>query len=143
MSLDIDLQLVIDHVKSAKIGANNINKDFLSQSSEDDFVRRGKNSTSQRCLVIWISFIPSKILADIYKGTYFVCAVSAVDDILWYCCSMCCIIALCMNGAYTCCMQQVSCGYIIVVGNMGIECDVHNNYVYICVYIQSLLAFVV
>ena len=68
MTLDIDQQLVINQVTSAKIGTNNVNKDFLSNSSEDNFVKRGVNSTSQRCLVIWTAFIPQQILADIYRG---------------------------------------------------------------------------
>jgi hypothetical protein len=68
MALDIDLQLVISHVKSASVGANNINKDFLLPSAEDDFVKRGVNSTSQRCLVVWTTYISPQLMAEFYKG---------------------------------------------------------------------------
>lgn len=65
---DFEEDIITKEVKATKIGSYNVNKDFLLPTNEDRFVKRGVNSISSRSVVIWTSFIPPELLANIEKG---------------------------------------------------------------------------
>jgi hypothetical protein len=66
--IDIDEDDIAKQVKASNVGSTQVNKDFLSSTKKDLFVKRGVNSDNQRSIVIWSSFIPSSLLAELERG---------------------------------------------------------------------------
>ena len=57
-----------DAIKSSKCGRTNVNKDFLSPTSKDRFVKRNVNHVSKRAAVIYTSFISTPLLKELEEG---------------------------------------------------------------------------
>ena len=66
--LHFEEELIVNKIKATKVGGAKVNKDFLSPTKGDSFVKRGVNSLSCRSVVIWNSFIAPEILQDIQQG---------------------------------------------------------------------------
>ena len=62
--IGIEEEDIAKQVKASNIGGTQVNKEFLSPTKRDLFIKRGVNSDNQRSVVIWSSFIPS-LLANL------------------------------------------------------------------------------
>ena len=60
--------VVRDRVKGSGLGKHNISKDFLPTNSTDLTIRRGSNSRSRKCTVIWLEKLPSALKDTLMEG---------------------------------------------------------------------------
>ena len=55
-------------VKEGNLGKHNVAKDFVPPNSTDIVIRRGCNSKSRKCTVIWLDQLPSEIVKGLLQG---------------------------------------------------------------------------
>jgi len=49
---------VREALKSSEMGDNHISKDFVPKRSSNCFIKRGVNSHSRKCSVVWLDALP-------------------------------------------------------------------------------------
>jgi hypothetical protein len=55
-------------VKTSGFGRHNIAKDFVPVTSTDPAIKRGSNSRSRKCTVIWLDCLPQALQDTLKKG---------------------------------------------------------------------------
>ena len=67
-SLSVSSTEVNKVVKTLKIGMTNLAKDFVPKSSKNPVIRRGSNSKSRKCTVIWTDKLSSTLKNRVLRG---------------------------------------------------------------------------
>ena len=52
----------------SKMGVNHVARDFVSKNSTSSIIKRGVNSYSRKCSVLWIDTIPNDLAYKIEQG---------------------------------------------------------------------------
>ena len=60
--------IIRNATKSSGFGWHNIAKDFVPLESNDPVIRRGLNSHSRKCTIIWLDCLPTELQDQLLKG---------------------------------------------------------------------------
>lgn len=66
--LNFDPAVIRRCVKDYDLGKSNVTKDFVPASSTKLIIKRGVNSYSRKCTVIWLESLPKDTQEDIVAG---------------------------------------------------------------------------
>ncbi len=66
--LSADASTIKKAVKTGAVGGHNVAKDFVPPKSEDPSIRRGTNSHSRKCTIVWLEKLPTNLQQSLLQG---------------------------------------------------------------------------
>ena len=67
-SLSESPSVIREAIKTSKMGINHVAHDFVPKNSTDSNIKRGVNSYSRKCSVLWVDVIPKDLAYEIEQG---------------------------------------------------------------------------
>ena len=67
-SLSESPSVIREAIKMSKMGVNHVARDFVPKNSTSSIIKRGVNSYSCKCSVLWIDTIPNDLAYKIEQG---------------------------------------------------------------------------
>ena len=64
--------VVREALKSSGMGANHISRDFVPKNSSNFIIKRGTNSHSQKCSVVWVDKLPEDLAYKAKQGVIYI-----------------------------------------------------------------------
>lgn len=60
--------IIREALKSSKMGVNHVAHDFVPKHSTNCIIKRGHNSYSRKCSILWIDALPQNLAHEIEQG---------------------------------------------------------------------------
>ena len=68
--LSFPLRTIREAIKTSNIGVNHVARDFVPKDSNNAVIKRGNNSYSRKCSIIWTDTLPQDLVAKAKEGCY-------------------------------------------------------------------------